>query len=165
MNFLILFIISIFTTFAAWAQVAGEVDISADSLEIEQAKGTAMFAGNVEVNHKDMTLKAEKLRVFYAKSGKTDETKKENEGVERIVAENNVVLRNTAQDITVSGTKAVYDVDPQTIVVTGNDGVLMVRGGATLKGNKLVYDMATGKADLQGAGQRVKARFSLKGVQ
>ena len=42
-------------------------------------------------------------------------------------------------------------------------GVVLVRGGNTLKGDKLVFNLATGKVSLLSAGnQRVRAQFTPK---
>ena len=131
-----------------------EIDIAADSLEVRQKDGTAHFSGDVVVQHLKMTLKAPDLEVFYAKGSDGEK------GVKKVIAQPSVTLIDKGQDMKLTGKKAVYEVSNRTVTVTGN--VIMTRGGSILKGDKLVYDLANGQANMINNSGRVKARFKLQ---
>jgi lipopolysaccharide transport protein LptA len=62
---------------------------------------------------------------------------------------------------TATGTTAVYRPATQKLVLTG--AVTLVRGPSQLSGDKLVYDIASGNAQVTNSGGPVKARFVPQG--
>ncbi len=138
------------------------IEITADSLEVEQERQIATFTGNVDAVQGDMILKADKLIVHYKKNSKNGQN-----NVSRIVAEGNVFL--ASPDSTAQGDHGVYDVDGDSMVLTGN--VVLTRDDNVIRGDRLVLDLATGKSRMESAtetagtsaapakGGRVKALF------
>ncbi len=137
------------------------IEITADSLEVEQERQLATFTGNVDAVQGDLILKADKLIVHY-KSGTGGQN-----NVSRIVAEGNVFL--ASPDSTAQGDHGVYDVEGDSMVLTGN--VVLTRDENVIRGNRLTLDLVTGKSRMEGAaevagatgapakGDRVKALF------
>ncbi|MBI1364218.1 MAG: lipopolysaccharide transport periplasmic protein LptA [Proteobacteria bacterium] len=146
----------------AHAQVKGPsirdkpVDVQADKLEVDQEKQEATFSGNVRVEQANLRLAADKLTVYYAADGGNEV----GQAVRKIVADGEAVTVVYAKD-TATGKQAVYDVEKSEVVLDG--GVVLVRGGNTLKGDKLVFNLTTGKVSLLSSGsQRVRAQFTPK---
>ncbi len=132
------------------------VDVSADKLEVDQQRQEASFSGNVRVEQGTMRLAADTLTVFYADGS----TGNQQQAIRRIEAAGTAVTVIYGKD-TATGKRAVYDVVQSEVVLDG--GVVLVRGGNTLKGDKLVFNLATGKVSLLSAGnQRVRAQFTPK---
>jgi len=137
------------------------IEITADSLDVEQERQIATFTGNVDAVQGDLILKADKLIVHY-KSGADGEN-----NISRIVAEGNVFL--ASPDSTAQGDHGVYDVDGDSMVLTGD--VVLTRDENVIRGSRLTLDLATGKSRMEGAaevagttaaptkGARVKALF------
>lgn len=144
------------------------VEVTSDTLEVFQKENRAVFSGHVVAIQNDVRLKADKMTVHYRNSGddKADAAKNPAEnGIEKIDAEGSVFLSTPEE--TASGTSGVYDVAHQEIHL--NNNVVLTRGKNTLKGDKLVYNFASGKSILTGgtgeaptdgkSTQRVRALF------
>jgi lipopolysaccharide export system protein LptA len=132
------------------------VDISADRLDVDQDKQEATFSGNVKVEQGGLLLNADTLTVYYnaRNTGGRDMA----QAVRRIVADGQAVTVVYGQD-TATGKQAVYDVQQASVELTG--GVVLVRGGNTLKGDRLVFNLTTGKVSLLSSGsERVRAQFT-----
>lgn len=115
------------------------IEITADNLEVEQERQIATFTGNVDAVQGELVLKADKLVVHYRQEGKTENN------VSRIVAEGNVFL--ASPDSTAQGDRGVYDVDKDTMVLTGN--VVLTRDDNVLRGDFLTINLATGKSRME----------------
>lgn len=121
--------------------------IESDSLAIQQKQNTATFTGNVRAVQPDFTLTANTLTAKYGKGG-----------IQTLTANGNVVItRKGADGETARGENAVYTPSTKTLVMTGN-AVTLTHGANTLAGNRLEYNLATGKANLTNTGAaRVRA--------
>lgn len=130
------------------------IDITAESLELQQRKGYAVFSGDVKVAHGEMKLGSEKLEVFYGLDGESH--------IQKIVADGKVTL--VYGEDTATGEKAIYMPEKGKVSIVGD--VVMVRDGNVLKGGELVYDVNTRQMVLakKHKQERVKATFSIKGV-
>lgn len=145
------------------------IEITSDALEVLQKQNKAIFTGHVVAVQGDVHLKSEKMTVFYKNSEGTKTKKKsadksvvpEQQSIDKIIVEKKVFLSTPEE--TASGTDGIYDVAKQKIFLNGN--VVLTRENNVLKGNKLVYDFATGKSEMKAnnvAGKpkdRVKALF------
>lgn len=141
------------------------VQVEADSLEISQQKGEAVFEGHVKVSQNAIQLRAEKVTVFYtARAFAVDNGEAQMPdvppvagGIKQIVAENNVEIVYNKDKAT--GKTAVYNLQDNQIKLVGN--VVLVRDGNTVSGNMLTYNLKTGQMKLDGGKQqqRVRARF------
>ncbi len=140
------------------------IEINADALEVQQEKNIAVFSGHVVAIQDKMRLKAEKMTVYY-RSPDGENKKSGQDAIRKIEVEGNVFM--STPDETASGLTGVYDVENNHITL--NNKVVLTKGKNTLKGDKLVYDMATGKSVVSAAGaaagekgkpkERVRALF------
>lgn len=124
-----------------------ETTIESDSLTIEQKANTATFTGNVRAVQPDFTLTAATLNAKYGSGG-----------IQTLTANGNVVITRKGGDgETARGDTATYTPATKTLVMTGGT-VTLTHGANTLAGNRLEYNMATGKANLINTGaKRVRA--------
>lgn len=132
------------------------LDIQADSLEIEQDKGYAVFEGDVIAKHGTIDMGAKRLEIYYAAKGNNQNSNIAG-AIKQIVAHENVTI--SFGDDTAKGNKATYDPIVGKINLTGE--VTLIRGKNVLTGESLSYDLATRKMMLKNkqADGRVKARF------
>lgn len=119
------------------------VEITADSLQLDQANNSATFLGNVLVGQDSLRMQASRIDVTYSsEAGK----------VSRMEAIGNVTLTNGLE--AAEAGKATYDVGTGAIVMEGN--VLLTQGANALSGEKLLIDLESGAARMEG---RVKTIF------
>lgn len=136
----------------------GPVDITATRLDVEHLSGKAAFSGNVVVTQGTLTLKAPKLTADYSTAGGSGDVK-------QLQATGGVVITRTGEGgvaETATGSTATYNPVAQTLVLTG-PVVTLTRGPSTLEGDKLVYNIATGNAQVTSSAGPVKARFVPQG--
>lgn len=113
------------------------VEVTADSLSVDQQNGMAVFSGNVVIGQGEMRLSAQEVRVEYSK---------DSSGISRLEATGGVTL--------VSGTDAAeseradYDVDAGTIVMTGS--VLVAQGPSALTADTMTVKLSDGTAQMSG---------------
>jgi len=141
---------------AQTAKLSGPVDITANQLDIKHASGQATFAGNVVVTQGGTTLTAPRITVTYGKNGKGD--------IQQMVAEGgNVVFTRTGGALAekATGDKAVYNPTRQELTLTG--AVTLTRGPSTLAGDRLLYDIAGGNAQVTNSSGPVRAHFVPQG--
>ncbi len=125
------------------------VEITSDSLEVLQEHNKAIFSGHVVAIQGDTRLKADRMTVYYRKSGETAEKTPVTAGqgaVSRIDVEGNVFLA-TPQD-TAKGDTGVYDVDKRQVQLFTN--VVLTQGQNVLKGSALTYNLDTGRSVVTG---------------
>jgi lipopolysaccharide export system protein LptA len=116
------------------------VDVAADRIEVQDRADRAVFSGNVVVRQAQLTLNASRLTVAYTSAGGIQ--------IERLDASGGVVVRSPSE--TARGQFAVYDLNNRLITLLG--GVTLVRGESRLNGGRLVIDLATGRAVMDGGG-------------
>lgn len=121
----------------------GPIEVDAKTLEIveEGDQRISTFSGGVTVRRGDTTMKAAQIKLFSDKgSDATDQN-----GFSRMEATGTVYVNSGKQTIT--GSQAVVDNKAQTIVLSGN--VVLSQGKDVLAADRLVIDMATGKARVE----------------
>ena len=116
-----------------------QVEISADSLRVDQASGSATFAGNVVAGQGTLRLAADSITVFY--SGEDGDG-----AVSRLEAAGNVTLTNGTE--AAESQKAVYDVATGMVSMSGE--VLLTQDGNALSGQDLAIDLNAGTAEMKG---------------
>lgn len=119
------------------------VEITADSLQLNQAENSAIFLGNVLVGQGELRMQADRIDVTYSS---------EAGGVSFMEATGNVTMTNGAEAAEAS--KATYDVSKSSILMEGS--VLLTQGANALSGQKLLINLDTGTAKIEG---RVKTVF------
>ncbi|MEL7345635.1 MAG: LptA/OstA family protein [Pseudomonadota bacterium] len=117
------------------------VEVSADSLDINQEDGSALFSGNVVVIQGDVRLAAEDVRVLYSTGDEGGAGQ-----IDTIRATGGVTLVTQAE--AAESSDAEYAVASGDIVMTGN--VLLTQGINTLGGDRLVIDLETGTGRMEG---------------
>jgi len=132
------------------------IDLSADRAEAQDRADRAIFAGNVVVRQDELTLRTARLTIAYASTGGID--------INRIDASGGVVVTSPSE--TARGNFATYDLDAGLITMIGD--VRLERQGSSLDGGRLVIDLNTGRATMDGGlrgvnqqGGRVTGRFTV----
>lgn len=132
------------------------VDVTADRIEVQDRADRAIFVGNVHVRQADLTLETARLTVAYSSAGGIQ--------IERLDASGGVVVRSPSE--TARGSFGVYDLDRRLITLVGN--VQLSRGGSQINGSRLVIDLASGRAVVDGgpagvgqSGGRVTGHFTV----
>lgn len=123
------------------------VEVTADSLDVNQADGSAQFNGNVLVGQGEMRLSANKVLVIY---------NQEAGGIQQLVATGDVVLVNGPD--AAESERAEYTIDSGIIVMTGN--VLLTQGQNALTSDRMTVNLVTGTANMAG---RVKTILKADG--
>ena len=122
------------------------VEISADSLSIDQDTGTAVFSGNVIVGIEEMRLSAERVEVVYQTG-----TEGGTGAISGLVASGSVVFSNGVE--AAEADFAELDLEAGEIVMTGN--VILTQGQNALSGEKLRINLNTGTAFIEGRVQTI----------
>ena len=149
-------------------EAKGPVAIEADSLEVFDKEQKAIYSGNVVVTQGGTVMKAGRMTVFYdrapaaTKASNTAapaaaETPDSGEAsVRKVEAEGSVVISDRDQIAT--GEHGLYDAVADTVTLTGH--VALTKGKNVTKGERLVYNLATGIATVDaGANGRVSSTF------
>ena len=114
------------------------VDVAADRIEVQDRADRAIFSGNVIVRQAELSLNAPRLTVAYSSAGGIE--------IERIDASGGVTVRSPSE--TARGQYAIYDLDSRLITLIG--GVTLTRGGSRVSGGRLVIDLRSGRAVIDG---------------
>jgi lipopolysaccharide export system protein LptA len=133
------------------------VDVAADRIEVQDRADRAILTGNVVVRQAELTLNAPRLTVAYSSAGGIE--------IDRIDASGGVVVRSPSE--TARGQFAIYDLDSRLITLIG--GVTLVRGDSRVSGGRLVLDLRSGRAVMDGgapsgianSGGRVTGTFTV----
>lgn len=132
------------------------VDVTADRIEVQDRADRAIFAGNVHVTQAELTLDTARLTVAYSSVGSIQ--------IQRLDASGGVVVKSPSE--TASGDFGVYDLDRKLITLVGN--VRLNRGDSQIIGSRLVIDLNSGRAVIDGgpagvaqSGGRVKGHFTV----
>jgi lipopolysaccharide export system protein LptA len=141
------------------------IEITSDTLTVEQPKQLATFAGNVDAVQGDMKLRADRLLVHYARSEATGSgsgtggaADPADNSIRMIEAFGKVVITSPAESA--QGDAGVYDVVAGTMQLTGD--VVLTRGENVIRGNRLDMDLNTGLSTVSGGkrSERVRAVFT-----
>lgn len=127
------------------ADPTAPVEVTADSLDVDQTTGKAEFTGNVVVGQGVMRLSAPRLLVIYKSEG----------GIERLEATGGVTL--VSGEDAAEAERADYSIDTGVVVMTGN--VLLTQGSNALTAQKMTVNLVTGTAQMAG---RVKTILNPK---
>lgn len=118
------------------------IDVDANSLDVADANGRAVWTGDVRVTQGDMKLTADTVTALYSRAKKGGDPQ-----IDRIDAQNNVRLVTPSE--TASGRIGIYDVARRTITLVG--GVTLTHGSSVLRGQRLAIDLDSGRSRLDGA--------------
>lgn len=127
------------------------VDFAADSIEVQSRADRIVIAGSVVVRQAGLTLTAQRMTVAYANNSGVD--------VNRIDAVGGVTVTKGADSA--RGNAAVYDLDRRLITLIG--GVELNQAGNRLSGGRLVIDLSSGRATVDGRGGPVSGEGAVPG--
>ncbi|MFN3661446.1 lipopolysaccharide transport periplasmic protein LptA [Yoonia sp.] len=113
------------------------IEVTAESLSIDQQGGTAVFEGDVVIGQGDLRISATRVEVIYG----TDTNE-----IARLIATGNVTFV-TAQDAAEAET-ADYDVVSGMLTLTGD--VLLTQGASAISAQSMVVNVTNGTATMQG---------------
>jgi lipopolysaccharide export system protein LptA len=116
------------------------VNFTADRIEVQDRADRVVVSGNVEVTQAGMKLNAARMTVAY-RNGAGNGVE-----VDRIDASGNVVV--TKGNETARGNVAIYDLNSRLITMIGN--VTLIQGANRLTGGRLVIDLTSGRATVDG---------------
>lgn len=116
------------------------VDIDAARIEVQERADRAIFVGDVHVRQADLTLDTERLTVAYSSQGGIE--------IERLDASGGVIVKSPAE--TARGNFGIYDLNRKLITLVGD--VHLSRSGSQVNGSRLVIDLTTGRAVIDGGG-------------
>jgi lipopolysaccharide export system protein LptA len=133
-----------------------DVIVTSDRIEVQDRSDRAIFAGNVIARQDQLTLETSRLTVAYSTGDGID--------IQRLDAAGGVVVRSPSE--TARGDFGIYDLDRRLITLIGN--VQLNRSGNQVSGNRLVIDLESGRAVIDGGprgvdqnGGRVTGRFTV----
>ena len=132
------------------------IDVAADRIEVQDRADRAMFVGNVKVRQDELALDTARLTVAYSSGGGIQ--------IRRLDASGGVVVRSPSE--TARGNFGIYDLDRKLITLIG--AVELERQGSRINGSRLVIDLDSGRAVIDGgppgvgqSGGRVTGRFTV----
>ena len=113
------------------------VEVTSETLNVNQENGSAEFLGNVIVIQGEMRLTAERVLVIY---------NNERSAIERLEATEDVVLVSPPD--AAQGDWAEYTIDSGVILMKGN--VLLTQGPSVISGDQMNANLTTGTATMTG---------------
>ena len=116
------------------------VDVEADRIEVQERADRAIFAGNVRVRQASLTVDTQRLTVAYTSAGGVQ--------IRRLDAAGGVVVKSPSE--TARGEFGIYDLERKLITLVG--GVELTRQGSRVNGSRLVIDLNSGRAVIDGGG-------------
>ena len=123
------------------------VEITADTLSVDQQAGTAEFDGNVVIAQGDLRLAADAVSVSYDEASGA---------ITRMVANGSVTFVTATE--AAEARAADYDVTSGTLTLTGD--VLLTQGPSAISAERMVVNLDTGTARMEG---RVRTVFQPQG--
>lgn len=123
------------------------VEVSADTLSVDQGDGQAVFNGNVLVVQGEVRMTAGRITVVYGTDSDGNAS-----GIENLLADGGVTFV-TATDAA-EASEAVYAVADGVVTLSGN--VLLTQGANAVSGERLVIDLESGAGRMEG---RVRTIF------
>jgi lipopolysaccharide export system protein LptA len=114
------------------------VDFAADRIEVQDRADRAVFSGNVVARQAQLTLNAGRVTIAYSNASNVE--------IQRIDASGGVTVKSPSE--TARGQFAIYDLRRRLITVIG--GVTLTRGESVIRGGRLVLDLQSGRAVMDG---------------
>jgi lipopolysaccharide export system protein LptA len=144
------------------------VQIDARQLEVRDKEKIATFSGNVKVVQGDTTMRSQTLAVFYDGDGSTANALTSaqpgpggQQRIKRLEVKGGVKVCQNDQIVT--GDSGVFDMKANTVTLVGN--VVLTKEQNILKGEKLVVDLTTGAAKIDGGKGGVSALLIPSSIQ
>jgi lipopolysaccharide export system protein LptA len=126
------------------ADPTAPVEITADSLSIDQASGTAIFIGNVVFGQGDLRLNAARVQVIYNDASGD---------ISRLSASGGVTFATATE--AAEALTADYNLDTGTLELAGD--VLLTQGASAISSDTMRVNVSDGSAQMEG---RVRTIFN-----
>ena len=140
------------------------ISIDADKLDYFQKEGRAIYDGHVVVVQGDTRLTCSKLTIFMETSQAQAQPANAAPAAAGADASNRLKHMDCAGPVnvrsktqTATADSGAYDKGRNEVVLTGH--VVLTDGRNVTKGDRLIYDLATGQAAVQGGSARVHGLF------
>ena len=114
------------------------VNVAADRIEVQDRADRAVFSGNVVATQAELTLRAARVTLAYTNNSGVQ--------IQRIDASGGVTVVSPSE--TARGSFAIYDLGNRLITMLG--GVTLTQGQSHVSGARLVIDLDTGRAVMDG---------------
>lgn len=119
------------------ADTSAPVEVTADTLNVDQDTGTAVFDGNVLIGQGTLRLSASRVEVIY------NETSGE---ISRLNASGGVTFVTETE--AAEAASAVYDLAGGTLTLSGD--VLLTQGPSAISAGQMIINLSTGSAQMSG---------------
>lgn len=120
------------------ADTRAPVEVTAETLKVDQSTGQANFTGDVLIGQGQMRLSADSVTVTYAQGGQ--------QKIKTLNASGGVTLVNGPD--AAEAAEAVYDVETGNIVLTGD--AIVTQGQNVLAGDRIEVNLTDGTASVAG---------------
>ena len=120
------------------ADANAPVEVTSDSLSVNQSDGSAVFKGNVLVVQGGLRMQAAQVDVGYAPGDRSK--------IQTLHATGGVTLVSPTE--AAESKEAIYDVAAGTVVMTGD--VLLTQGESVMSGQKLSVNLRSGTGQMDG---------------
>ncbi len=145
---------------AATADGAGtdKIQVTADSLNVNNEENYAEFIGNVMAVHKDMTIDSDRLQIYYDKTSENNKASAQDEGsIKKIIAEGAVTI--VSEGRIANSEKAEYMIKTGVHVLTGKNASITSNKNS-ITGDRITFNRSLGSVKVAGDPvSRVKAIF------
>lgn len=116
------------------------VDVEADRIEVQDRADRAVFSGNVHATQAELKMNAARVTVAYVGGAAGTQ-------IQRLDASGGVTVISPTE--TATGQYAIYDLNRRLITMLG--AVSLVRGESRVNGGRLVIDLTSGRATVDGS--------------
>ncbi len=113
------------------------IEVTADSLEVDQETGEAIFEGNVVIGQGDLRLTASRVEIVYGASTAQ---------IARLLASGGVTFVTAGE--AAEAEQADYDVTSGLLVLTGD--VLLTQGASAISAQQMAINVTDGTATMEG---------------
>ena len=113
------------------------IEVTADSLSVNQENGQAIFDGNVLIIQGDLRLSAQRVEVIYGNATSEIAQLNASGGVTFVTAEE-----------AAEAAQAQYDVTSGQLILTGE--VLLTQGASAISAEQMTINVADGSASMEG---------------
>ncbi|KPQ09749.1 MAG: lipopolysaccharide export system chaperone component LptA [Saliniramus fredricksonii] len=132
------------------------IRIDADRLDVFDRENRAVYAGNVVAVQGDTTIRCAELTIHFERNPTGGGGDDAGDAIRRIECAGPVTI--LSEDQVATGDQAVYDRASGQMVISGN--VALSQGRNVTRGERLVYDIDRGVANVESGGtQRVRGLF------
>jgi lipopolysaccharide export system protein LptA len=115
------------------------VDWEAERVEVNDKANRVLLTGNVVARQAELTLRAARVTAAYTSGNGVH--------VDRLDASGGVLITSPSE--TARGEYGIYDLNAKLITLIG--GVVLTRGQSNVRGGRLVLDLDSGRAVMDGA--------------